>query len=132
MALDDGRVVSNFIAQALKNSGITLYGSGEQTRSFCYVDDLVDGLIKMMESDIKIVGPINLGNPEERTIKYLAEKIVELVGSHSLIEYKKLPQDDPERRMPNIEKALTILNWKPKVDLNMGLEKTIAYFRKII
>lgn len=124
---NDGRVVSNFIVQALKNEPITLYGDGSQTRSFCYVDDLVDGLIKMMNS--KETGPINLGNPRESTVKELAEKIIEMTGSKSEIVLNPLPEDDPKKRQPNITLAKTKLNWEPKVALEEGLEKTINYFK---
>jgi UDP-glucuronate decarboxylase len=130
MAINDGRVVSNFIIQALQNKDITIYGDGTQTRSFCYVDDLVDGLIKMMNSSE--TGPINLGNPEEYTIKELAEIIIKLTNSKSKITYKPLPEDDPKKRQPDITLAKTKLNWKPTVKLEEGLKKTIEYFRSII
>lgn len=125
---NDGRVVSNFIVQALKNNPITLYGNGNQTRSFCYVDDLIDGMIRMMESKKNVIGPINLGNPNEITIRELAEKIIQITGSKSKIVLSELPVDDPKRRRPSIEKASEILNWKPKVALEIGLKKTIEYF----
>ena len=130
MAINDGRVVSNFIIQALKNEDITIYGNGSQTRSFCYVDDLVDGLIKMMNSNY--IGPINLGNPEEYTILELAKIIITLTNSKSKIIFKELPQDDPKQRQPDITKAKKYLNWKPQVSLEEGLKKTIKYLRSKI
>lgn len=126
---NDGRVVSNFIVQALQNENITIYGDGSQTRSFCYVDDLIDGLIKMMDSDI--IGPVNLGNPEEFTIKKLAELVIKLTNSQSKIVCKPLPQDDPKQRQPDISIAKNILKWKPTVQLEEGLKKTIVYFQEI-
>lgn len=128
MAKDDGRVVSNLIVQALQNKPLTIYGNGEQTRSFCYVDDLVDGLIKLMSSSVDFTGPVNLGNPKEFTIKELAEKIIMLTCSKSKIVYKKLPEDDPRQRRPEIALAKKILKWSPKVKLENGLLKTINYF----
>ncbi len=128
----DGRVVSNFIVQALTGQDITIYGEGLQTRSFCYVDDLVDGLITLMESDDAIIGPYNLGNPVEFTIKELAEKIISLTGSSSKLIYKSLPQDDPQQRQPDITRAKEDLGWQPKVPLEKGLEKTIAYFHDLL
>ena len=125
---NDGRVISNFIVQALENKPITIYGDGLQTRSFCYVDDLVDGLIKLMASDF--VNPVNLGNPNEITILDIAKVIVRMVGSNSEIEYKDLPSDDPTRRRPDITRAKNILDWEPKIGLEEGLEKTIKYFRE--
>ena len=130
MAIDDGRVVSNFIVQALKNEDITIYGDGSQTRSFCYVDDLVEGLIKMMNSDC--CGPINLGNPDEYTVLQLADKIIKLTNSKSKLSFKNLPQDDPIKRKPDISLAKEKLNWKPEILLNDGLIKTIQYFKKIL
>jgi len=132
MAQDDGRVVSNFILQALKGEEITVYGQGQQTRSFCYVDDLVDGLIKMMATNDKITGPVNLGNPGEFTILELAEKIINLTNSKSKIIYQDLPVDDPQQRRPDITMAGAILGWEPKIDLTAGLEKTVNYFKSII
>ena len=129
---DDGRVVSNFIVQALKNEKITIYGSGNQTRSFCYVDDLIDGILLLMESKKDVTGPINLGNPVEFTINQLANKIVKLAGSQSEISYLSLPKDDPKQRKPDINLAETKLNWSPKVDLESGLMKTIEYFKKLV
>ena len=132
MQPDDGRVVSNFIVQALRGNDITIYGDGSQTRSFCYVEDLVDGLIKMMNSKDKVTGPINLGNEEETTIKELALKVLYLTKSSSKIIYKPLPQDDPKNRCPNTDKAKTILKWRAKTSLDIGLKKTIEYFEKLI
>jgi UDP-glucuronate decarboxylase len=129
MLPDDGRVVSNFIMQALQGQDITIYGDGSQTRSFCYVDDLVDGLTRLMESDPEVTGPINLGNPGEFSIKELAEKVVTLVGSGSKIVYEPLPQDDPTQRQPDITQAETILGWTPKVPLDEGLPLTVEYFK---
>lgn len=128
MAIDDGRVVSNFIVQALKKKPLTVYGDGSQTRSFCYVSDLVDGLVKMMKAE-DFNGPVNLGNPQEFTIIELAKKILELTGSSSKIVHKPLPSDDPERRCPDISLAEEKLAWQPRVDLEKGLEKTIDYFK---
>jgi UDP-glucuronate decarboxylase len=130
MARDDGRVVSNFINQALANDPLTIYGDGSHTRSFCYVDDLIEGFVKVIRSNIPIVGPINLGNPQEFTVLELAEKIINMVGSSSKVIEKKLPNDDPKRRQPNISKAVQILNWEPKINLEEGLIKTIEYFRR--
>jgi UDP-glucuronate decarboxylase len=132
MSPHDGRVVSNFIVQALQNKPIALYGTGEQTRSFCYVSDLVDGLMRLMNSPAKVMGPINLGNPEERTVKELAERIIALTGSKSKLVYKKLPTDDPRRRQPDITKAKKILRFNPTVGIDQGLAETISYFKKIL
>jgi UDP-glucuronate decarboxylase len=126
----DGRVVSNFIVQALKNEDITLYGDGSQTRSFCYVDDLVEALIRLMNTSADVTGPINLGNPAEFSIRALAEMIIEQTGSSSRIVYSPLPADDPKQRQPNIDLATKVLDWKPKIALADGLKTTIAYFRK--
>ena len=131
MSPDDGRVVSNFIVQALKNDKITIYGNGGQTRSFCYVEDLVDGLIKLMNSDDSITGPINLGNPNEFTVLELAEKVREMTKSSSPIVFRNLPDDDPRQRQPDISKALDLLKWRPFHTLDQGLKYTIEYFRKI-
>ncbi len=129
----DGRVVSNFIVQALNNEDITIYGDGNQTRSFCYIDDLVEGLMLMMKSREGVTGPINLGNPDdERTILDLAELIIKLTGSKSSIINKELPENDPVRRKPDITKAKNELNWKPKVDLEDGLKEAIKYFKTIL
>ncbi|MFC1606250.1 UDP-glucuronic acid decarboxylase family protein [Pseudomonadota bacterium] len=132
MLPNDGRVVSNFIVQALQGHDITIYGDGEQTRSFCYVDDLVDGLIRLMESDEQVTGPVNLGNPGEFSIKQLAEKVVALVGSGSKLIYEPLPQDDPTQRQPDITQAKTVLGWNPGVTLDQGLPKTVEYFQGIV
>ena len=131
MAVNDGRVVSNFIIQALKCRDITIYGDGSQTRSFCYVSDLVEGIIKLMNSPAEITGPVNLGNPGEFSISELAGKIIELTNSSSEIVYKDLPSDDPVQRQPDISKARKILDWVPVVDLEAGLLKTIDYFKSI-
>ncbi len=130
MAINDGRVVSNFIVQALRGEDITIYGNGEQTRSFQYVDDLINGMSKMMASDS--IGPINLGNPKEFTMKELAEEVLRITGSKSRIIRKKLPQDDPKMRKPDISKAKKVLGWAPKIPLRDGLEKTVAYFKSVI
>jgi UDP-glucuronate decarboxylase len=127
----DGRVVSNFIVQALKGDPITIFGDGSQTRSFCYVDDLIDGLIRLMDSPAEVTGPINLGNPREFTIRELAEEVVQLTGSHSKIVEGPLPADDPRQRQPDISKARSTLGWEPKVALQEGLEKTVAYFSEL-
>jgi len=130
---NDGRVVSNFIVQALKNKPLTIYGDGRQTRSFQYVDDLVDGMVKMMNNNKKFIGPVNLGNPGEFTIKQLAEKILEMIPeSKSKIVYKPLPQDDPRQRKPDIRLAKKMLKWKPKIKLEEGLIRTIDYFRAVV
>ena len=129
---DDGRVVSNFIVQALKNEKITIYGNGNQTRSFCYVDDLIDGILLLMESKKDVTGPINLGNPVEYKIKELAEIVIKLTCSKSKISYHTLPGDDPKQRKPNIDLAKNKLGWKPNVRLESGLLKTAEYFKKII
>jgi UDP-glucuronate decarboxylase len=129
MNLHDGRVVSNFIRQAISGDAITLYGTGEQTRSFCYVDDLIDGLVKLMNIPGDVVGPINLGNPVEFTMKELAEKVVELTKSKSEMVYEALPSDDPQQRKPDTTKASEILGWSAKIDLEAGLVRTIADFK---
>ena len=129
MDLNDGRVVSNFIVQALKNEDITIYGDGSQTRSFCYVDDLIDGMIKMMNNKKGFIGPVNLGNPSERTILDFAKLIIKLTNSSSKIIYKPLPLDDPSKRQPDITLAKKELNFEPKVDIEEGLIKTIEYFK---
>jgi UDP-glucuronate decarboxylase len=129
---NDGRVVSNFIVQALKNQDITVYGEGQQTRSFQYVDDLVEGMIKMMATPEGFTGPINIGNPHEFTILELAEKVIKLTGSKSKIIYKPLPADDPMMRKPDIALAKKELDWTPSVNLDKGLEKTIAFFKSVI
>ncbi len=129
---NDGRVVSNFIVQALQNKDITIYGDGSQTRSFCYVDDLIEGMMRMMETPDSVIGPINMGNPNEFTIKQLAEKVIELTGSRSTLIYQKLPSDDPMQRKPDISLAKQTLNWEPRINIDEGLVKTIDYFSKII
>ena len=126
---NDGRVVSNFIVQALQNEDITIYGDGGQSRSFCFVDDMVDGFLLFMETDDEFKGPLNMGNPNEFTIQELAEKVIDLTGSNSKIIYKTLPEDDPKQRQPNIDLAKEKLNWSPEVELEAGLERTINYFR---
>jgi UDP-glucuronate decarboxylase len=128
---NDGRVVSNFIVQALKSEDITIYGSGQQTRSFCYVDDLIEVIIRFMESDIDFTGPVNIGNPGEFTMLELAEKVISLTGSRSKLVFKALPSDDPKQRQPDIELAKQMLDWQPKVSLEDGLKETIAYFAKL-
>jgi UDP-glucuronate decarboxylase len=129
---NDGRVVSNFVVQALKGQEITIYGDGNQTRSFCYIDDLVDGLIRLMDSADSLTGPVNLGNPREITIRDLTTKIIDLTGSRSKLVFLPLPQNDPTRRQPFIDLARTELGWKPSIELEEGLAKTIAYFRGVL
>jgi UDP-glucuronate decarboxylase len=129
---NDGRVVSNFIVQALKGQDITIYGSGEQTRSFCYVDDLIDALVKMMATPADFTGPVNVGNPVEFTILELAERVLKLVGGRSRLVFKPLPEDDPKQRQPDITLAKAKLGWQPKVALEDGLKETIAYFRRLL
>ena len=129
---NDGRVVSNFIMQALQNQPITIYGDGSQTRSFCYVDDMIDAFLALMGSGDDVTGPINVGNPGEFTMLELAQNIIDITGSKSKIERRPLPQDDPKQRRPNIEKAQQILGWSPKVQLKEGLTRTIEYFDKLI
>jgi UDP-glucuronate decarboxylase len=132
MLPNDGRVVSNFIVQALAGKDITIYGDGSQSRSFCYVDDLVDGLIRLMNSKEEFTGPVNLGNPGEFTIRELAEKVVTMVGSSSKIIYEDLPEDDPTQRKPEISQAIAELQWSPKINLDEGLVPTIKYFRSLL
>jgi UDP-glucuronate decarboxylase len=129
---NDGRVVSNFIMQALTGEDITVFGDGSQTRSFCYVDDLIDGLIKLMNSHEDFTGPVNLGNPNEFSILKLAEKVIKLIKSKSKIVFNPLPQDDPKQRQPNIEIARKMLTWEPQMPLQKGLRKTINYFKGLI
>jgi UDP-glucuronate decarboxylase len=129
---NDGRVVSNFVVQALLGKDITVYGDGTQSRAFCYVDDLIDGLLRLMESPDEVTGPINLGNPEEFTILALASAIITLTGSRSRILHKPRPEDDPRQRRPNIDRAQEWLGWKPQTPLRQGLERTIAYFEKLL
>ncbi len=131
MALNDGRVVSNFIVQALKGESLTVYGQGDQTRSFCYVDDLVEGLVRMMRQD-ELTGPVNLGNPAELSILEIAETIIRMTGSDSAIVHRRLPDDDPTQRQPDIGLARERLAWEPGIDLETGLTKTIAYFRQAL
>jgi UDP-glucuronate decarboxylase len=128
----DGRVVSNFIVQALQGHDITIYGDGQQTRSFCYVDDLIEGMVRLMNSRADFTGPVNIGNPGEFTMLELAEKIIRLVGGHSTLVYKPLPEDDPKQRQPDITLAREELGWTPTVSLEDGLKETIAYFRKLL
>lgn len=132
MNTHDGRVVSNFIVQALRNEDITIYGDGSQTRSFCYVDDLIEGMIRMMNSRDGFTGPVNIGNPGEFTMLQLAQKVIEMTKSQSRIVYQPLPQDDPTQRRPVIELAEKELGWKPTISLEEGLERTIAYFRSVL
>lgn len=128
---DDGRVVSNFIVQAIRGEPITIYGDGSQTRSFCYVDDLIDGMIRMMNSPAEVTGPVNVGNPIEFSMLELASHVVRLVGSSSRIVYQQLPQDDPRQRKPDITLANEILDWRPRVQLDAGLSRTVAYFKML-
>jgi len=128
----DGRVVSNFVIQALRNEDITVYGEGQQTRSFCYVDDLVEGLIRLMETHDDVTGPVNLGNPVEFTIRQLAELVIELTASSSKLVFRPLPQDDPKQRCPDIGLAKSLLGWLPQVQLREGLTKTIDYFERLL
>jgi UDP-glucuronate decarboxylase len=128
---NDGRVVSNFIVQALRGADITIFGDGQQTRSFCYVDDLIDGLVRMMDSPVGVTGPINLGNPVEFTMLELAEQVIRLTGSSSKLVFHPLPADDPRQRQPDITLAQSVLDWRPKVALADGLKETIAYFKAL-
>jgi len=132
MRVDDGRVVSNFIVQALRNEDITIYGDGTQTRSFCYIDDMIEGIIKFVTLNNDFTGPLNLGNPDEYTIQDLAEIILELTNSKSKLVYKDLPSDDPKRRRPDITLAKKKLSWEPKTSLNDGIQQTISYFNNLI
>jgi UDP-glucuronate decarboxylase len=129
---NDGRVVSNFIVQALKGEPITVYGEGNQTRSFCYADDLIEGFIRLMASPTELTGPVNLGNPREFTIRELAEKVIAMTGSRSRLTFLPLPQDDPKQRQPNISLAKSKLGWEPSVQLDDGLKSTIAYFDALL
>ena len=129
MQPDDGRVVSSFIVQALQGEPITVFGDGAQTRSFCYVDDLVEAITRLMLTGDDVTGPINIGNSSEFTIRELAEKVVSLTGSRSKLIFKPLPQDDPRQRQPDLTRAKAELNWQPKIELEDGLKETIAYFR---
>ena len=132
MNLDDGRVVSNFVTQALRGDPITIYGDGSQTRSFCYVSDMIDGFVRLMESDDDVTGPINIGNPREMTVKELAEVIISMTGSKSELITKPLPSDDPTQRKPDITKAKSVLGWEPKVDLEDGIREVIDYFAGVL
>lgn len=132
MAPDDGRVVSNFVLQALRGEPLTIYGDGSQTRSFCYVSDLIDGFVRLMDNDKDLVGPVNLGNPGEFTMKELADAVIEVTGSKSTIEHRPLPQDDPKQRQPDITLAKKELGWEPTIQLREGLEKTVEYFRVVL
>ncbi|MBR0964320.1 SDR family oxidoreductase [Bradyrhizobium diazoefficiens] len=132
MLPNDGRVVSNFIVQALQGEPITIYGDGSQTRSFCYVDDLIEGMVRLMETPADVTGPLNIGNPGEFTIRELAEKILQMTGSKSELQFAALPEDDPKRRRPNIDLARKVLGWEPKASLEVGLERTISYFRSTL
>jgi len=132
MAPDDGRVVSNFVLQALRGEPLTIYGDGSQTRSFCYVSDLIDGFVRLMDNDKGLVGPVNLGNPGEFTMKELADAVIDVTGSKSTIEQKPLPQDDPKQRQPDISLAKKELGWEPTIQLREGLEKTVEYFRGVL
>ena len=128
---DDGRVVSNFICQALRGEDITIYGDGQQTRSFCYVDDLIEGFVRLMNQD-ETTGPVNIGNPGEFTMLELAEKVMAKVGGPSKLVFQGLPGDDPRQRKPDIALAKNKLNWQPSIDLDIGLDRTIAYFKTVI
>jgi len=131
MLADDGRVVSNFIVQALQGHDITVYGEGQQTRSFCYVDDLIEGFVGLMNQE-QVVGPMNIGNPNEFTILELAQKVIEITGSKSKIVYRPMPEDDPKQRKPDITQAQAVLGWEPKIQLEAGLKKTIEYFAQSV
>ncbi len=132
MNIDDGRVVSNFIVQAIRGQNLTIYGDGSQTRSFCFVDDLIDGMFSFMNVDAEVTGPMNMGNPGEYSMTELAETIIDLTNSKSELVYQELPQDDPKQRQPNIDMAKKHLGWSPKTDLHNGLKKTIEYFEKLV
>ncbi len=127
MRLDDGRVLPNFMGQALRGEPLTVYGDGSQTRSFCYVEDLVEGIIRLLDTDYH--EPVNLGNPSEITIREFAEEILKLVGGKSVIEYRPLPQDDPKVRQPDISRARSLLGWQPRIDRHEGLKRTLGYFQ---
>jgi UDP-glucuronate decarboxylase len=132
MQVGDGRVVSNFIVQALRNQPLTVHADGSQTRSFCYVDDLVDGILKLMGSPAALTGPVNLGNPEEVTVAELAQRVIDLTGSRSRVVHRPMPVDDPTRRCPDITLARTTLGWQPRVSLDTGLKRTIAWFDRLL
>ena len=129
---NDGRVVSNFIVQALAGDDITIYGDGQQTRSFCYVTDLIDAMVSMMATDKSVTGPINIGNPSEFTMLELAEKVLSIVGGRSRLVFQTLPADDPRQRKPDIAQAKAVLDWEPKVDVETGLAQTVDYFRNLL
>jgi UDP-glucuronate decarboxylase len=129
---DDGRVVSNFIVQALEGREITIYGNGTQTRSFCYVDDTIEALVRLMDSPDEVTGPINIGNPAEISVKELAEKVIEATGSRVRLEHRELPADDPKQRQPDISRARELLDWEPQVNLEQGLERTVEFFRNLL
>jgi UDP-glucuronate decarboxylase len=129
---NDGRVVSNFIVQALRGDDITIYGDGSQTRSFCYVDDLVDGLVRLMQTEDSITGPINIGNPKEFSMLQLASMVIDITGSSSRIVHRPLPEDDPRQRQPDITLAKELLSWAPNTELKEGLTRTVAYFEKLV
>ena len=129
---NDGRVVSNFIVQALQGRNITIFGDGSQTRSFCYVDDLIEAMLRMMNTPTEVTGPINIGNPGEFTVRELAELVIELTASKSKLNFEPLPSDDPRQRQPDISKAMAVLGWAPKTQLREGLTSTIAYFEKML
>ena len=129
---NDGRVVSNFVVQALRGENITIYGEGQQTRSFCYVDDLIEGFVRLMNAPEDLTGPVNLGNPNEFTIRELAERVIELTGSSSTLIFKPLPEDDPKQRQPDISMAKDRLKWSPTIELDEGLTKTISYFDELL
>ena len=131
MAQDDGRVISNFITQALREEPLTIYGDGQQTRSFCYVDDLIEGMIRMMDQD-REVGPVNLGNPVENSMLELAQKVIDITGSRSKIIHVELPADDPKQRCPDISRARRLLDWSPKINLETGLRRTVQYYRELL
>ena len=132
MDRNDGRVVSNFILQSIQGNPLTIYGDGQQTRSFCYVDDMVDAVMRLMNSDDSIVGPMNLGNPMEHSMLDLAKTIVSILDREVLFQFKKLPKDDPKQRQPDITYAKNVLNWEPQVNLQDGLKKTIRYFKNLL
>lgn len=132
MAVDDGRVVSNFITQALRNEPITIYGKGDQTRSFCYVEDTIEAMIRLMETDDDVVGPMNVGNPREFTMLKLAEQVLKFTESNSILVYKDLPGDDPKQRRPDITMAQQVIDWSPKMDTDEGLKRTIRYFQNVL
>jgi UDP-glucuronate decarboxylase len=129
---NDGRVVSNFVVHALEGRPTTIYGEGDQTRSFCYVDDTVDALVRLMDTPEEVTGPVNIGNPVEITVEELAIKVAERTGASLVLEHRELPADDPRQRRPDISRARALLNWEPKVSLEDGLDRTVAYFRDLL